>query len=133
MGWREYQVSTPVENIENIENIENMKTEGHLFDKIDKFDNERSTDNPHNMSLSDFEKAGRTLKVWSEILKEYVFLTSSETDFNRCNLLDGVAYTAKELQAMLYMTPDELRAAHEVKKVFDKARVIEHRKDRSCQ
>lgn len=85
------------------------------------------------MSLREFEKAGLTLKVRSEILNELVVFTSGETDTNRFNTLGSVAYTAKELQAMLTMMPDEVRAAHEVKKAFNMAKIIKHRNDRSCQ
>lgn len=79
------------------------------------------------MPLSEFVKAGKVLKVWSEVLKEHVYFVSSDAVLNR-NPLDAVAYTAQELTAMLDMEPEEVRAAHEVKKVFHKAKVKEHRK-----
>lgn len=79
------------------------------------------------MPLSEFEKVGKVLKVWSEVLKDHVYFVSSETVLNR-NPLDAVAYTAQELQEMLDMTPEEVKAAHEVKRAFHKARVVEHRK-----
>lgn len=78
------------------------------------------------MPLSEFVKAGKVLKVWSEVLKEHVYFVSTDTCINKT--LDAVAYTAQELQAMLDMTEEEVKAAHEVKKAFHKARVIEHRK-----
>lgn len=79
------------------------------------------------MPLSDFEKAGLILKVWSDVLKDHVYFVSSEAVLN-WNPLDAIAYTAQELQAILDMTPEEVRAAHEVKRAFHKAKVIEHRK-----
>lgn len=79
------------------------------------------------MPLSEFEKAGKVLKVWSEVLGEHVYFVSSDAVLNR-NPLDAVAYTAKELEAMLDMAQEEVKAAHEVKKVFSSAKVIEHRK-----
>lgn len=127
MGWRNFQTSTPVEKIEN---IEKRVIEGALFDKFDKFDKdgEVKTELPiEKMPLSDFEKAGLILPVWSEVLKERIYFVSSEAVINR-NPLDTIAYNAQELQAMLDMTPEEVRAAHEVKRLFYKARVIEHRK-----
>lgn len=128
MGWRDFQVSTPVEKIEN---IEKRVIEGALFDKFDKFDKdgEVKTERPiEKMALSEFEKAGKVLKVWSEVLKEDVYFISSEAVINR-NPLDAVAYTAQELQAMLDMTPEEVKAAHAVKRAFHKARIINHTKE----
>lgn len=127
MGWRDFQISTPVEKIEN---IDNMKTEGHLFDKFDKFDKDEKvkTEPPiEKMSINEFKLSGLLLKVYSEVLKEHVYFVSSDAVLNR-NPLDAVAYTAQELQTMPDMTPEEVKAAHEVKTLFYKARVIEHRK-----
>lgn len=81
---------------------------------------------PHETGL-DFEKADKVLKVWSEVLKEHVYFISSDAVLN-WNPLDAVAYTAQELQAMLDMTEEEVKAAHEVKRAFHKARVIKHRR-----
>lgn len=78
------------------------------------------------MPLSKFEKAGKVLKVWSEVLKEHIYFVSSDAVLNR-NPLDAVAYTAKELEAMLDMAPEEVKAAHEVKKVFHKAKIAAHK------
>lgn len=78
------------------------------------------------MPLSDFEKTGLILKVWSEVLKEHVYFVSSEAVLNR-NPLDAVVYTAQELQAMLEMTPEEVKAAHEVKRAFHKAKIAAHK------
>lgn len=83
----------------------------------------------NEMPLRDFEKAGKVLKVWSEVLKEHVYFVSSDAVINRCNPLDAVAYTAQELTAMLDMTPEEVGAAHEVKRAFHKARIIKHTKE----
>jgi len=80
------------------------------------------------MPLNEFESAGLILKVRSEVLKEHVYFVSGDSFLNRCNTLDVIAYTSQELQAILDMTPEEVKAAHEVKRVFHKARVIAHRK-----
>lgn len=82
----------------------------------------------HKMPLSEFEKAGKVLKVWSEVLKEHVYFVSFDAVLNR-NPLDLVAYTAQELTAMLGMPPEELKAIHEVKTIFHKGRVIAHERD----
>src|SRR3990167_4064486 len=100
MGWRDFQTSVSVEKIEN---IEDMKPGSHLFDKFDKFDKDREGKNElplEKMLFSEFEKAGKVLKIWSEVLKEHVYFVSSDAILNRCNTLDAIAYTAQELQAM---------------------------------
>lgn len=78
------------------------------------------------MPLSEFEKAGKVLKVWSEVLNEHVYFVSSDAVLNR-NPLDAVAYTAQELEAMLDMAPEEVKAAHEVKRAFHKAKIAAHK------
>lgn len=77
------------------------------------------------MSLSVFEKAGLILKVFSEVLNDHVYFVSDDAVITR-HKLDSVAYSARELQEMLDMEPEEVRAAHSVKAIFHKARVIEH-------
>ena len=62
------------------------------------------------MPLRDFEQAGLTLKVYSEVLNDHIFFISDETVLNR-NPLDLVAYTATELTAMIDMEPEEVMAA----------------------
>ncbi|MDO8446354.1 MAG: hypothetical protein Q7T53_09700 [Deltaproteobacteria bacterium] len=79
------------------------------------------------MSLSEFKNSGLIVKVFSEVLQDHVYF-SSDTVINRCSPLDAVSYTAQELQAMLDMEPEEVKAAHEVKTLFHRARVIEHRR-----
>lgn len=77
--------------------------------------------------LSDFQQAGLILKIWSEVLNDHVYFVSSDSVLNR-NPLDAVAYTARELEAMLDMEPAEVQAVHEVKRLFYKGRVIAHRR-----
>lgn len=79
------------------------------------------------MSLNEFGEAEITLKIWSEVLNEMIYFVSSDVVINN-NPLDAVAYTAQELTAMLGMEPEEVRAAHTIKALFHKARVIEHRR-----
>lgn len=79
------------------------------------------------MKLSDFGKAGLTLKIWSEVLQDNVYFVSNDAVIPP-NQLDLVAYTAQELTAMLDMQPEELKAIHEVRTIFHRARVIEHRR-----
>lgn len=79
------------------------------------------------MKLSDFGKAGLIIPVWSEILMEKIYFVSSDAVIPR-NQLDAVSYTAQELTAMLSMTPEELRTAHTVKKIFGKAMITKHRR-----
>lgn len=101
------------------------KKEGESFHVV--HDGNMTETDLQKMPLSDFEKVGLILKVWSEVLKEPVYFVSSEAVLNR-SPLDAVAYTGQELQAMLDMAPEEVKAAHEVKRVFHKTKVIEHRK-----
>lgn len=78
------------------------------------------------MTLSEFEQAGLTLKIWSEVLQDHIYFVSSDAVIPH-NPLDAVTYTAKELTAMLDMEPEEVRTAHTVKSIFHKARVTEHK------
>lgn len=78
------------------------------------------------MQLSEFGKAGLVVKVFSEVLQDHVFFVSNEEAITP-NQLDLVSYTAKELTAMLDMQPEEVQAIYEVKTIFHRARVIEHR------
>lgn len=98
----------------------------HVNSHGNKMETKAGTDT-QKMPLSEFEKAGLILKVWSEVLKEHVYFVSSEA-IVRLNPLDAVAYTAQELQAMFDMDAKEVSAVHELKRLFHKARVIEHSK-----
>mgnify|MGYP001572507907 CR=1 FL=1 len=62
------------------------------------------------MSLSEFKNSSLILKVWSDILNDHIYFIPSDAVLSR-NPLDLVAYTAQELQEMLSMTPEEVRAA----------------------
>lgn len=79
----------------------------------------------HKMSLSEFEKAGLIVKVFSEVLNEMIYFVSSDAVITH-NPLDAVSYTAQELTAMIDMIPEEVRAAHLAKTIFHRARVIKH-------
>lgn len=79
------------------------------------------------MSLSEFGNAGISLKIWSEVLQDHVYFISSEDAITR-NQLDAVAYSATELTKTLSMTPQEVQAAHSVKTIFHKAKIVEHRR-----
>lgn len=79
------------------------------------------------MSLSEFEKAGLIVKIWSDILNDYIYFVSNDAVIT-LNPLDLVSYTAKELTAMLGMQPEEVRTAHTVKSIFSKAKVTQHRR-----
>lgn len=80
----------------------------------------------HKMPLSEFGEAGITLKIWSEVLNDHILFISDDAVIT-LNPLDLVAYTAMELTAMLDMEPEEVQAAHEVKRAFHRTRVIKHR------
>lgn len=86
----------------------------------------RSVADIQKMPLSDFENSGLTLKIWSEVLQEHIYFVSSDAVLNQCSPLDAVAYTAMELTTVLDMESEEVRAIHEVKRVFQKGRVVEH-------
>lgn len=105
-------------------NIE-AKKEGKCFHSF--HDGTMTETDIKKMPLSDFEKAGLILKVYSEVLQDHVYFISSEEAITR-NQLDAVAYTPKELQQMLGMSPQEVQAAHMVKAIFHRARVKEHRR-----
>lgn len=77
------------------------------------------------MQLSEFEQAGLIVPVWSEMLMEKIYFVSSDAVISPNG---GVTYTATELNAMLNMTETEVRAAHTVKSIFRRSRVMEHRR-----
>lgn len=79
------------------------------------------------MSLSDFEKAGLILKVWSDILNDHIYFIPSNEHLKNCDP-SIVTYTARELRNIVHMQPEEVISAHQVKTIFQRARVITHRK-----
>ena len=80
---------------------------------------------PKVASEEDFKSQNLAVRIRSEVLKEDVYLVSNEATRDRLLSEGLVCYLPGEILELKGLSPEDLRKIHMVKKVFEKALVIE--------
>ncbi len=69
-----------------------------------------------DMPLSEFGYSGQCIEAYSRVLSERVMFAANNAEVPNVEM---VVYKPREMAAMAQMSPDQLRAAHNVRKAFD--------------
>lgn len=94
--------------------------------KEDKRKSEKGV-NPDNLltrSIEEFKSQNLAVRIRSKVLGEVIWLVSNENVRDHLKAEGLVCYLAEEILHLKELCPDDIRATHNVKKVFDKSLIV---------
>ncbi len=103
------------------------KVRQHKAELIEAIQSKSQPTSIEHMTLDEFEKANKALKIQSSVLNEIIYFASNDEIAKRLRKEGFVIYTADELKVLAKRKPqpEELKLLHEIKNVFPSSKVIQ--------